>query len=86
MKIAVQIQGHRNNNPIDVPLSMETDGHLTFQVPSAKPRLAACTFSVDINELEQAIGHLAPADPNGKRAADLRQAIEGSQPELTHES
>jgi hypothetical protein len=60
MKIAVQIAGQRNQQDIDVPLSVETDGHLTFQVPSAKPRLSACTFTVDVSELRQALEHLAP--------------------------
>lgn len=69
MKIAVQIAGTRNNASIDVPLSVETDGHLTFQVPSAKPRLAACTFSVDLAELEQAISHLKPVGVIARMAA-----------------
>lgn len=74
MKIAVQIAGTRNNTPIDVPLSVETDGHLTFQVPSAKPRLAACTFSVDLNELEQAISHLTPGPTGARPRAQARAA------------
>jgi len=63
MRIAIQIEGHRNNDPITVPVSLTDENQLTFEVPTVN-RANACTFSVDLKELREAIRHLEPNQPS----------------------
>lgn len=67
MRVHVAIDGQRSDQAVLVLLSAEDD-QLVFTVPTVN-RAAACTFSVTVGGLQEAVRHLAPPNHAAPRPA-----------------